>query len=210
MAISNKERILSSDKRWGDNTRLVNPNSAREIILEVATQQFEEHGIDKTLMDDIAKSANISRRTLYRYFPQKSALIQAVVDIQAQDFLKSLKRKLPRKANSFSEKLEFYVRYAITEGPKAAGSRLLFSSKNSELAKEYYFNSMPSLSVWQDLIEPDFEEAQEQGEITSDITFTDLLAYLGRFIYIYSIVPSTNKELKQTIKIFVLGALQKT
>ncbi len=49
----------------------------RERILEVARLAFTEHGVDATL-DDIAKEAGIGPGTLYRHFPTRDALIEAV------------------------------------------------------------------------------------------------------------------------------------
>lgn len=49
----------------------------RERILEVARHAFTQHGADATL-DDIARQANIGPGTLYRHFPTRDALIEAV------------------------------------------------------------------------------------------------------------------------------------
>jgi AcrR family transcriptional regulator len=49
----------------------------RERILEVAREAFAEHGPDATL-DDIARRAEIGPGTLYRHFPTRDALIEAV------------------------------------------------------------------------------------------------------------------------------------
>ncbi len=49
----------------------------RERILEVAKLAFTEHGADATF-DDIARQAGIGPGTLYRHFPTRDALIEAV------------------------------------------------------------------------------------------------------------------------------------
>jgi len=49
----------------------------RERILEVAREAFTEHGPEATL-DDIARRAEIGPGTLYRHFPTRDALIEAV------------------------------------------------------------------------------------------------------------------------------------
>ncbi len=49
----------------------------RELILEAAKASFTEHGADATL-DDIARQAGIGPGTLYRHFPTREALIEAV------------------------------------------------------------------------------------------------------------------------------------
>ncbi len=49
----------------------------RERILEVARLVFTRHGAEATL-DDIARQAGIGSGTLYRHFPTRDALIEAV------------------------------------------------------------------------------------------------------------------------------------
>lgn len=49
----------------------------RERILEVAKAAFTRHGADASL-DEIAKQAGVGAGTLYRHFPTRDALIEAV------------------------------------------------------------------------------------------------------------------------------------
>ena len=49
----------------------------RERILEVARLAFTRHGVEATL-DDIARQAGIGPGTLYRHFPTRDLLIEAV------------------------------------------------------------------------------------------------------------------------------------
>ena len=49
----------------------------RERILEVAKEAFTEHGANVSL-DDVAKQAGVGAGTLYRHFPTRDALLEAV------------------------------------------------------------------------------------------------------------------------------------
>jgi AcrR family transcriptional regulator len=49
----------------------------RERILEVAKEAFSRRGANASL-DDIAKEAGVGAGTLYRHFPTRDALIEAV------------------------------------------------------------------------------------------------------------------------------------
>lgn len=49
----------------------------RAKILEIATAAFDEHGTDASL-EDIARTAGVGVGTLYRHFPTRLALIEAV------------------------------------------------------------------------------------------------------------------------------------
>ena len=46
----------------------------RHLIFEAALKNFSKFGYDQTKMDDIAKSANVSKGTLYLYFQSKEDL----------------------------------------------------------------------------------------------------------------------------------------
>ena len=48
-------------------------------LLDAALEAATIHGIAKLSMGDVARRADLSRQTLYRYFPSKAALVAAVV-----------------------------------------------------------------------------------------------------------------------------------
>src|SRR3954466_10304226 len=48
-----------------------------ERILAAALTQFENFGIRRTTMEDVARRARVSRVTVYRRFPQKERLVEA-------------------------------------------------------------------------------------------------------------------------------------
>jgi AcrR family transcriptional regulator len=67
----------------------------RERILEVAKQAFARSGADASL-DDIAKQAEVGPGTLYRHFPTRDALIEAVYRTEV-DKLAAAQRELSAK-----------------------------------------------------------------------------------------------------------------
>lgn len=50
----------------------------RGKIIQSAIECFSKNGFDKTKMDDVALSAEVSKGTLYNYFENKEALFQAL------------------------------------------------------------------------------------------------------------------------------------
>jgi len=48
-------------------------------LLTAATKQFLEYGFERASMDTIAKASDVSKMTIYNYFPSKEALFEAVV-----------------------------------------------------------------------------------------------------------------------------------
>src|SRR6516164_1990646 len=66
-----------SNKRRPRRTLRVDAQRNRERILEVAKEVFTRSGAEASL-DDIARQAGVGAGTLYRHFPTRDALIEAV------------------------------------------------------------------------------------------------------------------------------------
>jgi AcrR family transcriptional regulator len=61
-------------------------------ILDAALGQFEDFGLRRSTMEDIARRCGMSRITIYRRFPKKENLVQAVVLRELQSFLGYLEK----------------------------------------------------------------------------------------------------------------------
>ena len=70
------------------------PTTAR--ILAAALGQFEDFGIRRTTMEDVARRARVSRVTVYRRFPQKERLVEAVILGEAHRFFAELETAVAR------------------------------------------------------------------------------------------------------------------
>lgn len=55
-------------------------NEQLDAILDAAEQEFADNGLGSASLDTVATSAGVSRSTLYRRFPNKAALVAAVLD----------------------------------------------------------------------------------------------------------------------------------
>ena len=54
----------------------------REQLIKVAQKLFAKEGIDNITINDIAKAANRSRRTVYTYFQSKEELLEASIEME--------------------------------------------------------------------------------------------------------------------------------
>lgn len=52
----------------------------RRRILDVAAHLFEQRGLNRTTMDDIAEAAGVARKTVYNYFENKPKLLGEVIE----------------------------------------------------------------------------------------------------------------------------------
>lgn len=76
----------------------------KEKIIEVALKRFSHFGIEKTTMNDIADDLNISKASLYYYFPDKNSLfLEVAVSIMSEQLEKQ--QKSLEKASSIPEGL---------------------------------------------------------------------------------------------------------
>jgi TetR/AcrR family transcriptional regulator len=57
-----------------------NAASTRARILAVATQAFADHGFEGATTDDVAESADVSKRMIYHYFGSKEGLYLEVLE----------------------------------------------------------------------------------------------------------------------------------
>ena len=74
---------------------------AREAIVDAAIGMFDRRGIDATSIDDIARAVQMSRATVFNYFPAKEAILveigaRFVIEIAQQAGVH--RRRSPRRA----------------------------------------------------------------------------------------------------------------
>lgn len=68
----------------------VGEDPTRQRILDAALAQFEDFGLRRTTMEDVARHAGISRITIYRRFAGKEALVEAVLLRESSRFFTAL------------------------------------------------------------------------------------------------------------------------
>jgi AcrR family transcriptional regulator len=69
-------------------------DGTRARILAAAVEQCAEIGLRRVTMEDVARRAGLGRATLYRHFPSKDALVQAVILGEAEAFFEALDRAI--------------------------------------------------------------------------------------------------------------------
>jgi AcrR family transcriptional regulator len=65
-------------------------DATAQRVVDAATRQLELFGIQRTTMEDVARRAGVSRVTVYRHFPTKDRLVEAVVFREVRHFLADL------------------------------------------------------------------------------------------------------------------------
>ena len=101
----------------------------RSDIINACIAEFEEHGFAGARIDRIAERAKVSKRTLYKHFPSKEALFDAIMAIVfapiQQNDKATLKPDSPLK-DQLAELVETYVQ-AVSDDEYIALSRVIVS-----------------------------------------------------------------------------------
>ena len=75
-------------------------NDKRQIILETALTLFRAHGYHAVGIDRVIAESSVAKMTMYKYFPSKNALIEAVLSERDKRFRESLVEFVNRSSDS--------------------------------------------------------------------------------------------------------------
>ncbi len=94
----------------------------RGRVLDAAATLLARHGIRKTTMEDVAREAACSRAGLYKHFPTKDAVLQALFVREVARYLEALRERASGRtgAKHLEDAFVFAVRY-VREHPVARG-----------------------------------------------------------------------------------------
>jgi len=84
----------------------------RNQVLTLAKKRFERFGFNKTTVDEIARDAGISKRTLYQEFQSKEKILEELFMYEALSVRKAILNQI-NKISDPAEKLQTYIRLAI-------------------------------------------------------------------------------------------------
>ncbi|MDU0202607.1 MULTISPECIES: TetR family transcriptional regulator [Paenibacillus] len=85
----------------------------KEAILEAAEQVLRRYGPEKTSVVDVAKALQVSHGTLYRHFPSKAALREAVTERWLHRIAEPLQEIADRLDGSAAERLRTWLQALI-------------------------------------------------------------------------------------------------
>jgi AcrR family transcriptional regulator len=138
-------------------------------LLAAATAAFAEHGADDVSLEEIARRAGVGIGTLYRHFPARQALLEAVYQDQV-DGLDALAAKLLTAESpgaALGEWLRAFVAFGRTK-------RSLSSALVSTLGRDAEFLSACS-RILRNRTEELLRRAQEAGEARQEVQAGDIM-----------------------------------
>ena len=81
----------------------------RQRILETGFRLFAEKTIEKVKMTDVAEAGGISVATIYRYYPNKTALVLAISTWAWEKHLNEMVSKLEKREVTAAEEYEYFL-----------------------------------------------------------------------------------------------------
>jgi AcrR family transcriptional regulator len=84
----------------------------RTRILDAAFRTVATYGLSRFTVDDVARTADLSRQTVYRYFDSKDALIVALVFREEEEFIEGV-RRAHAEAATLEEAMERAMLYCL-------------------------------------------------------------------------------------------------
>ncbi|ORV86234.1 TetR/AcrR family transcriptional regulator [Mycolicibacterium iranicum] len=158
----------------------------RDQILEAANQCFTQLGIQRTSVQDVARMANVSRGTVYRYFEDRTVLIDAAIEFGAQKFYRLVAEAMadrPTLAEKLGAMAETHARILIDHRTR---NRLM--ADDAELMRHMISDGDSAVRRSTEFLVPYVREAQKRGEVGSGVDVTAASEWLARIIYSFSTV----------------------
>jgi AcrR family transcriptional regulator len=169
----------------------------RERVLEAAKAVFSAGGTDASL-DAVARRAGVGIGTLYRHFPTREALYEAVYRREVEqlaDLAEHLKDE-PKPVEALRRWLRSNVEFVATK--KGMTTALALAAQGSPELKSY------SLDRLSNAVGALLDRAIAAGEIRSDVSPEDLIRALVGMCYVHD-QPGWQSAVLRLLDVFVDG-----
>ncbi|MRK00270.1 TetR family transcriptional regulator [Aeromicrobium sp. S22] len=138
----------------------------RQLILDTAVEVFAEHGLDAGY-DEIARRAGIGVGTVYRRFPERAELVQALFESRIAEIV-TIAERSAEMADAY-EGLAWFLEQALEHQVADRGLKEVMAQTISQDAHR---------SIGRERLGPILEElvrrAQDDGTLRPDVGVTDL------------------------------------
>jgi AcrR family transcriptional regulator len=175
-----------------------------DLLVARAAEAFTERGADDVSLEEIARRAGVGIGTLYRHFPARQALLEAVYKDQV-DGLDTLGAKLlasESPGDALGEWIRAFVAFGRTK--RSLSSALVQTiGKNSELMSAC---SMILRGRTDELL----SRAQEAGEARPEVQYGDIFRLAHGLIMATEAAPSDPGQADRLISLVVDGLLSTT
>lgn len=158
----------------------------RTVIVDAALWCFRTQGLRRTSVVDIGKKAGVSRSTIYEYFPDKRAIVDAASQYASEAFYRGMARAMDRGA-SLEEKLGSAA-VAVTRARRFIEADRLFDS--DEVTILLNRNAAPLLRECCQFLTPYLTAAKLTGEVRKSLDVDAAAEWIARMLFSLFLIPS--------------------
>ena len=156
-------------------------------ILDAATECMARFGNSKTSMQDVAEAASVSRSTLYRYFPDRTRLFEAVTEYFER-------RQAAWVSEHVQDDTKFEQLLAIVVESVAADNLRFQTSGHLRahdrgLAHYLSFNMVPRAQSLDALLRPYIERSAARGELASTVSVDEAIEWISTSLLVLPALP---------------------
>jgi len=153
-------------------------------VLEAAEKCFKQFGIAKTTMGDVARTAGISRATLYRQFADRESLVLACVMRRSRMNIAPAREYIANWPD-FADRVVEGICHNVQRGHRDPLVGLLVSPDELSTSNDLLIRSGASVQLTRELWEPIFREAQLLGEMRKDVDLDLLCEWIADLEIMY-------------------------
>jgi AcrR family transcriptional regulator len=182
---------------------------AVDRILEAAREVFARDGIRGARMGKIAEAAGCARATLYRYFPNKEALLHAYMVRVARDFDAVLERQL-RDLRSLGDRLVEAVAVSVQLIQEREDVAPFFSEEGLGLTAQLTSGAAAMREELVRRIERESSSDRIRGTLRAEVSAEDAAEWVTRTILSFSLLPPearSEASLRKYLRKMLLPAL---
>lgn len=163
----------------------------RELIVESAYVCFRRQGLSKTTIVDIAKAAGVSRSTIYEYFGDKGAIVEACAEYTSEQFYREMSKAMDR-GSSLEEKLS-HAAVFVTQARQAIASEKYFDEDAVSLLLTK--DAAVLLRECVDFFAPHLTAARLTGEVRKDLDVEAAGEWFARILFSLFSTPSSMRDM---------------
>lgn len=169
---------LMARLRWGTEPPST-LDSARTRLIDAAEECFRRYGVSKTTVEDVAKAAQVSRATVYRYFDGRDSLVLGVLEREGGRFMQRLFKRLGRSPN-LSVAIIDGVLYTVKAVKADEHLALLFAPEAAGLTVSIpgATDAMYKLAI--SFLRPLIQSAEESGQLRPGVEVDEAAEWILR------------------------------
>lgn len=183
----------------------------KEKIEAIARDLFWKHGFKKVSVDEICKKANVSRKTYYVYYSNKTALILAILESLTTDMMDKYEAMMNDETKTFSQKLTemLNLKSEMNKNFSMEFVADLFQSDVPEVLAFFQSITTKSIQITKDF----FLKAQQTGEMNPHLNIDFVMWYMQKQLEIInapeikSLFPDVKEMTLQFSELIVYGIM---